>query len=235
MTEKEAQAYDSIITQYARTLRFGWWELGEAARIIKEKHLWRQFAAPAGEEAFHSWDDYVHRRGQKSRTAIYRALRLRTILKDIPEDTCRAITQANAIWLQRLIARLGAKSKAIKPETMAQIVANAQSMQEEEFAEYCNKKLPGAAKEETKEPISFGSCDRSLAKVVNQAIKVALWEISLEGDAVYDDRRDALERLCVFYLDSTCEHEGFKGLSNREAFQVGKGKGNKAKKVKAGK
>jgi len=216
LTDREALLYDETIKRYATTVRYGWWELGEAARVIKQRALWKQFSAPAGEEPFHSFDDYVNRRGQKSRTSIYRGLQLRTGLTDIPENDCRVMSQANAIWLLRMVKRVGPKKALSKA-----VIANAASMQEDEFAKYCNDKLPGAAKEESKENITFSGCEKSLAKVVDEAIKVALWEISLDSDPV-EDKRDALERICIFFLDSKCEHEGYSKLSNREAFQKAK-------------
>jgi len=220
LSDKEALVYDGIVSQYAKIVRFGWWELGDAAKIIKQRNLWKQFSAPQGEEPFHSFEDYINRRAQKSRAAMYRSLQLRDGLAEIPENDCRNMSQANAIWMLRLVKRI-AKKKALDPK----VVANALSMQEKEFAEYCNALLPGAAKEEKKENITFTSCDRSLAKVVDRALQVAMW------DGELDDRRDALEKIVSHYLMSSCEHEGFKNLSNEQAYAKAHGRKRTNRKV----
>jgi hypothetical protein len=99
----------------------------------------------------------------------------------------------------------------------AEVVGAALSMNEKDFAEFCNERLPGAAREEKQESISF-HVDKSLAKVVDQALQVAMW------DAEVDHKNDALERIVTYYLEGRCEQEGLHKLSNREAYMKSKGK-----------
>jgi hypothetical protein len=206
-------AYDDMIKRYASITSFGWWELGEAANVIKSRNLWEQYPAPEKQEPFHSFEDYVQRRAGHSRTAIYRALQLRTGLAGLSESDSRQMSQANAIHLLHLVKMLDEK-KALDPK----VIKAALTMQEKEFSEFCDDLLPGAAKEEKKENITFKGCDKSLVKVVDLAMQVSMW------DAEVDDERDALERIVSYYLDGKCEHEGMLKLSNREAYHKNKGK-----------
>ena len=207
----EAAKYDQIVRSYAEKDRFAWHGLGTAAQFIREHELWKIFSPDFGEEPFHGFDDYLERRGQKAKSKIWLAVKLVTALETVDVEDCKRISQQNAIWLMRYVTR-------IKKDPSKEMLDKAKSMKEKLFADYVNAKMPGAAKEEIKQSIIFSSCDKSLAKVVDQALEVAMWESDV------NDRREALERLCTYFLEGPCEHEGFTKLSNRQAFQKSKEK-----------
>lgn len=217
VTPQQAAEYDQFIRQFSVNTRFGWWKLGAVGRAIRDNDLWKQFAPEFGEEPFKGFVDYCERRAQNAKTPIYLAMKLHAVLDHIPAEECEKMPRQNAIWLSRYVLRVGSTmTGTIK--IGKEMLSKSQKMTEKEFAEYINDKLPGAAKEEIKQSIIFHGCDKSLAKVVDEAVKIALWEISLDEANQNDDKRHALERLAIFYLDSKCEHEGFKNLSNREAY-----------------
>lgn len=208
---QEAAKYDEIIKGYGDKARFRWHSLGEAVRVIREEKLWEQFSPNFGEDPFAGLDDYLERRLERSKAAAYLALKLNVALEDIPADDCRAIPQQNAVWLMRYVTRVESKPN----KTM---IDKAKTMKEKLFADYVNTKMPGAAREEVKQNITFSGCEKSLAKVVDEAMVVAMW------DAEVEDKRDALEHIVNYYLNGKCEREGLHKLSNREAYQKSKGK-----------
>jgi len=211
ISPEQALECDQFIRGFAQQAQYSWHRLGYVGRLIRDNELWKQFPQDYGEEPFTGFVDYCERRAQRAKSQIYVAMKVNAMLDHVPDETCEKIPLANAIWLSRFVVRVSPKQLT---ETM---IGKAQSMKEKEFADYINDKLPGAAKEEIKQSIIFSGCEKSLAKVVDEAVKVALWEIGLD-DSPNDDKRNALERMAIFYLDSKCEHEGFKNLSNREAY-----------------
>ena len=217
MDPNEAMKYDEVIRGYADKARFRWYSLGEAVKVIRDQELWKSFSPNFGEDPFAGLDDYLDRRLERAKSTAYLAMKLRVALEDIPAEDCQQIPQQNAIWLAKYITRVENKP----PKAM---IDKAKTMKEALFADYVNVKMPGAAKEEVKQNITFSKCDKSLAKVVDKALVVAMW------DAEVDDKRDALERICSHYLQSLCEHEGFKKMSNEEAFNKSKGKKHTEKK-----
>lgn len=213
--DKADLVYDDIITKYAQQQRFAWFEIGQAASIIKLRELWKVFPIEVGQEPFKGFDDYVNRRGQKGRSTIYRAWKLFDGLNQIGETNCRSISQANAIWLLRCKDRLGEK-KGLSD----QFISNAMAMQEKEYASFCNDNLPGAAKEETQHDRSW-RLDKSLATIVDRAVKIAMWEEETEDEKV------AIERVITYYLEGGCEKEGFANLSNQQAYAKSHGRKSK--------
>jgi len=221
-TPQQASEFDQFIRHYVEESQFGWVKLADAGRAIRDNDLWKQFPPKFGEQPFTGFVDYVERTAERAKTQIYVAMKARATLDFLPSETCGKLRLGNAIWLARFAQRMDPK------HVTKEIIAKGEKLSEKEFSEYINDKMPGAAKEELKQTIAFRGCDKSLAKVVDDAIKVALWEIALDENP-NDDKRNALERLAIFYLDSKCEHEGFKNLSNREAYQKAHQRGAKKK------
>ncbi|MGH3427743.1 MAG: hypothetical protein ACRDQZ_09285, partial [Mycobacteriales bacterium] len=178
---KDALALDELVKQYFTRIRFSWSEIGRVASEISVHDLWKVFPVEAGEEPFTGFDDYLLRRGQKGRTTIYRARQLYDGLVKLG-DKMHTISQANAIWLLRCVTRLG-ESKGLSER----FVSSASLMTEKEFASFCKDNLPGAAAEETKKDRSW-RLDESLAKVVDKAVKVAMWEEETDDEKVGIER-----------------------------------------------
>lgn len=211
----EIAIFDEIVKQYSSTARFGWYRLGSAAKEIQDRELWQWYEPPAGQEPFAGWDDYANRRGELSRAGIYRAKTLRTELAFLDEKTATQISLANAKWLMIVKKRLGEKKANTDKFVKAAIEKT-----EKDYAEYCNEKLPGAAKEEIKRTIKW-TVDKSLARIIEQAVRVAMWVGEL------DDERDGVELMCSDFLSSVCQKEGFGKLSNAAAYARARGRRTK--------
>lgn len=209
----------SIITNYIRADRFGWWDVGEALVVVKNKTLWEGrnpknldlFDADRSE--YHSFEDFISRGFQKSRASAYRFMALRRELSTLTPDDARAISQSNARWLLKYKKRCS-DSKWANPTW----IEKAKTMGEDEFGDFINDKMPGAAREEEKITLSI---DGSLEKIYRQVIKTAKKVYTLE------DEVDCLEAALSYFLAGPCGHEDHDGKSNVECAT---GKKFKAKK-----
>jgi hypothetical protein len=213
-----------IVNAYA-SVSYGWWTLGEAFTVISQREYWQAYLPFNSEqEKYHSFEDFVARRLQANHKTAYRVMKYRAELAALNPDDAAQIIQGNARWLLILKQRLG-ESKWNKPE----IIKQAKAMHEADFKEFCNAKLPGAAKEEEKERFSI-VLDRSLKKIHTKAFTVAEWQLKTQGEDTVETptEQQVYEHILTFYLESQSENHG-KGISNLQAFETR----SKSKKQKA--
>ena len=203
-----------IVNEYAK-VDFGWWTLGEAFNVISQHEYWQGYLPfDNKEEAYHSFEDFVARRLRSNHKTAYRVMKLRTELAALNPDVAVRIAQGNARWLLILKQRLG-ESKWNKPPIIEQAIA----MPVKDFAEFCDAKLPGAAKEEKQERWSI-AMPKSLKKLHTKVFTIIDWQLKTQAEDAMAEvtEQDAYEHLLQFYLESQSENHG-KGISNQQAYE----------------
>jgi hypothetical protein len=227
IAQLEAQMIDKRFREMWAGARATLDEMGKMFHDIAEQSLWRQFVYPKDIFEFELGEQkLVHAKGspfqtidswlenaipESGRSTIYAARARYKALCTIPDDERRKIPVCNAEVLREV------------PESERNDKENvklAQNLTEAKFVKKMQEKYPDQHIER-KKPMKLRPAS-SQHDAIDDAINAFKWLNDTKMS-----REEALEGICQEFLDSKCEVEGFRNLTNRMAYlkATGKAKG----------
>lgn len=155
-----------------------WLVMGEYAALVHKRKLWQHLCDDDG-RPFTSFKDWCNNATQKGRTTVYGEMTLVRELNISREDIMN-MSKANAFTLLKVQRRAG-ESK-ITPE----LIQDAISMDERDFAKHCMQYLPGAAADEFEYTVKF-KVPESVEKLWKDTVEMMQilyqtndWEVIIE-------------------------------------------------------
>jgi hypothetical protein len=194
-------------SQYKRTFV----ERGFILVEMEERKLWKLLTNSATGQPYDSFDRWVVSAASHSRSDCFEAMRAVKELRDIPKGQLMEIPRKNIMVLQSLSSQVRKQ-----PET----IAAAQTASKREFILHIQTQHPDQHLEQEIKQTTYPT--ESQRKVIDRAREIACWAY---GSA---DREGQDEAICQFFLEGSCEREGFTEYSNRTAYETAVARGEVA-------
>lgn len=179
-------------------------ETGLLVLEMEERQLWRKLSPPGQLVYFHSFGAWMMDAIPASRRTAYACARiLRELKNTVALDDLREMPRMNA---EKLVALSTAAQRD------PQLINAAKVLTEEAFIEKINELHPDQHVEPTKTAVMKQTVtERSL---FDEAIDNSMWVYEVKS------REDALANIVAYYMDGTCEREGYIQYTNRDAYDA---------------
>lgn len=166
---------DQRLSELETAYRRNFVERGILLLTCRQRRLWTLIVDPVTALPFHSFEAWVVRRTNHSRSDCYAALRAVEELKDIPAEELADIPRTNIEELRKL-------STAVRRDP--QVLEAARSQSKDGFLAHIEKNHPDQHPERTKELAI--KCPRSQYDAITAALDVAMtyYSVSTYADAL---------------------------------------------------
>lgn len=199
-----AEIFDLRLIELERFAKRSFIEMGIICVEVKRRDLWRMIVGPDG-QYFHSIDAWIMSRLGVARSSAYDAMKVLLIEEATLEDL-RQMPRVNAVRLSKLSSDVQRDPAIIE----------AAKGTEKAFVEMVQGMYPDQHVEKTRTIVAKPTA--TAREAMDECFLVVCWAYDLGS------REDVLENLCAYFMDGTCEREGYSQYSNRNAYMHATGR-----------
>lgn len=196
-----ADVFDKRIRVMEQQHKRSFVERGMILVEMETRQLWSVLVDPDTNVYYRSLERWLMVAAPYSRSDCYAAMRAIKELKDVAVEEIQQMSRANVEILAGL-------STAVKRDPI--VIQAAKELPERAFVEKINESFP-EQHVEPKEGFRIKP-DKSARKLIEDTIKMVEWAYDING------KEAAIEVLCQYFAEGTCEREDFHHLTNRLAY-----------------